>query len=148
MNYQTLLKTFLFTLVLGFPLGLTAQQFSFINYSLEEGLIQSQVEVIIQDRDGFLWVGTVGGVSRFDGKTFTNYSMEDGLLDNHVNSIWEDRNGHIWMGFKGGISKFNGNTFQSFRFKHEFAKASVQSIAEDDKGNLWLGTVVDRSIKS
>ena len=52
------------------------QEYSFIPYSVEDGLTQTQVHSICSDSLGNLWVGTGGGVSKFDGKSFVNYSKE------------------------------------------------------------------------
>ena len=47
-----------------------AQSYSFINFSVAEGLPQSQVSAIVQDEKGYLWVGTMGGLGRFNGRSF------------------------------------------------------------------------------
>lgn len=119
---------------------LSAQQYSFINYSIENGLAQSQVQNIFQDDKGYLWLATYGGLSRYDGKSFVNYSKEDGLLDNRVNSIVESADKEIYVATLGGINKFNGKTFSSFLLKPELSKNQVTSLAVDKQGNLWLGT--------
>ncbi|MBL4654707.1 MAG: hypothetical protein JKY33_02665, partial [Bacteroidia bacterium] len=57
-----------------------SQHYNFINYSIEQGLPQSQVGDIYVDSKGYIWFGTLGGVSKFDGRKFQNFSTEDGLL--------------------------------------------------------------------
>jgi ligand-binding sensor domain-containing protein len=119
---------------------LRAQQYSFINYSIEDGLAQSQVQTIFQDDKGYLWLGTYGGLTRYDGKSFVNYSKEDGLLDNRVNYIVENKNGEIFIATLGGINKFNGKNFTGFPLKADLSKNQVTSLATDNNGNLWAGT--------
>src|SRR6516162_5674267 len=85
------------------PACLSAQKFHFQNYNVQQGLIQSQVLAIAQDHFDNLWFGTLGGVSRFDGKVFTNYSETDGLLNNYANAILADHNSNIWIGTAYGI---------------------------------------------
>ncbi|MDQ3109407.1 MAG: histidine kinase [Bacteroidota bacterium] len=130
-------------------LRLSAQQYSFINYSIEDGLAQSQVQTIFQDDKGYLWMGTYGGLSRYDGKNFVNYSKEDGLLDNRINCIVESKKKEIYVGTLGGINKFNarlngtvgqGKRFESFVLKPELSKNHVIAMALDKEGNLWLCT--------
>jgi len=135
-------KTLLLVLVIlfGFSISTFSQQYNFVNYSIEDGLAQSQVRALCQDNDGYLWIGTLGGVSKFDGIKFTNYSTEDGLLTNQANSIYKTKQGDIWIGGKGGISKFNGLDFESYKFINDLGNNSVLSIAEDKNGNLWMGT--------
>ncbi len=128
------------TLFLILSFNLSAQQYSFINYSIEDGLAQSQVMTIFQDDKGYLWMGTYGGLSRYDGKSFANYSKEDGLLDNRINCIVEGRNKEIVVATLGGINKFNGKTFESIVLKPGLSQNQVIAMAMDRSGNLWLCT--------
>ncbi len=80
-----------------------AQQYSFVDYSTSEGLPQSQVTTITQDRSNYLWIGTLGGVARFNGKEFLTYSTDNGLYNNRVSMltfIGED----LYIGHEGGVS--------------------------------------------
>ena len=79
-----------------------AQQYHFDNYSVKEGLSQSGVYGIVQDKKGTVWLGTSSGLSAFDGKEFTNYSTEDGLSEGGVKSLLADTLGNIWVGHQGG----------------------------------------------
>ncbi|MDX1652127.1 MAG: two-component regulator propeller domain-containing protein, partial [Brumimicrobium sp.] len=80
-----------------------SQRYAFINYSTKEGLPQSQVNAIIQDQDGYLWVGTLGGLARFDGHDFTSFGKNDGLLNNRITHL-EIVNERIYVGHDKGIS--------------------------------------------
>lgn len=98
------MRSFLFLIVLCFLcFSLNAQQYSFISFSTPEGLPQSQVNSITQDEDGYLWVGTFGGLSKFNGRTFTNYSVSDGLLNNRVHSL-SYIDSQLFVGHNNGIS--------------------------------------------
>ena len=72
-----------------------AQELHFTSYNSSDGLPQVQVLAIHQDRKGFLWIGTYGGVTRFDGVAFRTYSRSDGLSANTVTSIAEDATGRL-----------------------------------------------------
>lgn len=89
---------FIVSFILLFSLKLSAQSYNFTNYSLKDGLPQSQVMVIFQAKDRTLWLGTFGGVSNFDGRQFTSYSKADGLGSNSVNCIAEDNQGQVFFG--------------------------------------------------
>ncbi|MCB0401285.1 MAG: histidine kinase [Flavobacteriales bacterium] len=117
-----------------------AQQYNFINYSIENGLAQSQVRAICQDNKGYLWIGTLGGLSKFDGVHFENFSINDGLLNNQINSIFNDSGGNLWFGTNGGVSYYDGHQFVNLQFKTELAENSVMAIAEDQAGNIWFAT--------
>jgi ligand-binding sensor domain-containing protein len=125
---------------LGSGINLSAQQYSFINYSIENGLAQSQVQTIFQDDKGYLWLGTYGGLSRYDGKSFVNFSKEDGLLDNRVNCIVENLKKEIFAGTLGGINKFSGKNFTGIPLKPELSKNQVTSMTVDNENNLWICT--------
>ncbi len=128
-----------------FMLILTAlgwgQHYNFKNYSIEQGLAQSQVRSLFQDSRGYLWIGTLGGgVSRFDGLNFTNFTKKDGLADNHVPAIFEDSEGNIWFGSYAGVSRYDGKKFSPLDVGNSLPDSPVRAIAEDRQGNLWFGS--------
>lgn len=92
-----------------------AQKYHFHNLTVEDGLLQSQATCLAQDRTGHLWIGTFGGLSRYDGRSFTNYTVNDGLLHNTVRAVAADKAGNIWIGGIEGLSCFNGKTFKHYR---------------------------------
>ncbi len=120
------------------PQVLCGQQFNFQNYSLDEGLKQSQVYAMIEDHMGYIWAGTqAGGVCRFDGRTFKQFSTKEGLINNYVEALFEDRDGNIWIGTQKGLSKFDGKKFQNFKHpKSNF----ITAITQEPSGKFWIGT--------
>ena len=141
MNVRSAIVAFALTCFVQFLPGPgKAQQYNFINYSIENGLAQTQVETLFQDHNGFIWIGTLGGLSRFDGINFTNFSIENGLLSNEIESITEDQNGHIWVGTLGGICHFDGRRFTSFQLADSLIEKYIKTMAFDRDGNLWCGT--------
>lgn len=123
-----------------FALNSFAQQYNFVNYSVEHGLIQSQINSLCQDNKGYIWIGTLGGVSKFDGKHFKNYSTKEGLINNQVNAIFMDKSNKIWFGSLGGVSVYNGKKFETLTFKPELSSYFVLSITQDQNGAIWLST--------
>ncbi|PBQ32036.1 hypothetical protein CNR22_09730 [Sphingobacteriaceae bacterium] len=119
---------------------LLAQHYNFINYSTESGLAQSQIRSIAQDRNGYLWLGTLAGLTKYDGKKFVNYSIQNGLIDNQIFSLTEDKSMGLWIGTLGGLNYFDGEKFKSYLFKEDMAENSVTSLGQDLQGNLWLAT--------
>lgn len=122
------------------PFYSQSQQSTFINYSIQEGLSQSQVQSIIQDNNGFLWAGTLGGISKFDGTNFTNLSIADGLLDNQINELYKDKHGNIWMGALGGVMVYDGKKVHSFELPTEHKTFNITCFSEDNDQNIWMGT--------
>src|SRR5690606_31786021 len=93
-----------------------AQRYTFYNLNVENGLIQSQVRTIAQDKYGYLWIGTLGGLSRYDGSGFTSFTVRDGLLDNEILTVKTDPKGQIWIGGRKGLSMYDGNQFRHIHF--------------------------------
>src|ERR1700741_3194636 len=83
------------------------QQYNFHNYSVKDGVAQSQVYSLLQDSRGYLWMGTQGGgITRYDGKEFKTYSIKEGLSSNKVFCIREDKKKNLWMGTMNGLSHY------------------------------------------
>lgn len=120
-------------------MGVAAQPYSFIPYSIAEGLPQSQVYAAACDSRGYLWLGTQGGgVCRFDGLDFETFTTADGLPSNYVQAVFEDSRGRIWIGTQRGFAFFDGRRI--IRPKAQPDEPAVFCFWEKDATNLWLGT--------
>ena len=114
-----------------------SQIYYFDNYSVSEGLAQSKVFSIIQDRNDYIWMGTEGGVSRFDGANFKNFTSEDGLAINGVRTIFEDTSGYIWLGHTGGgITRYDGRNFEVFEEATILISSDITSRTSSCLGNI------------
>ncbi len=122
----------------------------FERLSLEEGLSQSVVYSIIQDKEGFIWMGTQDGLNRYDGYNFMVYKNDPkniaSISNNYVKSVFEDSEGILWSGtLKGVLSKFDklNNQFLNFNINLTHILPEVRGITcicEDDEGFLWIGS--------
>ena len=72
-----------------------AQQLPVSRYGLAEGLPQMQVSSVAEDPLGYLWVGTHGGVARFDGNAFEAFTVADGLPGNAVTALGSGPGGEM-----------------------------------------------------
>lgn len=115
-----------------------AQQYTFINFSTEHGLPQSQITSMCQDKNGYLWFATLGGISRFDGINFYNYSKKNGLLDNQTYSLFIDSKQSIYIGSVGGFSIYNGKTFLPVKLPKKYCNSNVVAFAQDHLKNIWF----------
>ncbi len=115
----------------------------FRHLSLEEGLSSTYVTSIVQDRKGFMWVGTSKGLSQYDGYEFKTFQHDPNdslsLSAGSVRVILEDRDGILWIGTSSGVDKFNRET-ETFTHLFQTYNLPVLSLHEDRDGNLWLGT--------
>jgi DNA-binding NtrC family response regulator/ligand-binding sensor domain-containing protein len=110
-------------------------------YDSTNGLVDSIVQAIVEDQQGYLWFGTLhGGVCRFDGQSFTTFATEDGLAGNEVWAIVADRRGDMWFGTNGGVSHYDGQNFETFTVRNGLPASHVRAMAEDRVGQLWFGT--------
>jgi len=122
MRFLPLLILFLFFSFAGF-----GQKYAFVTYSTEEGLPQSQVNAIAQDDQGYLWIGTIGGLTRFNGEDFVSYTSREGLLNNRITCLTYMDN-KLWVGHDGGISSIEGNTIKNYSFTGEDKSRPVEQI--------------------
>ncbi|HEU4717303.1 MAG TPA: histidine kinase [Bacteroidia bacterium] len=107
---------FLFLFLLA-GVALPAQQLSSIHYDVESGLPSSELYDVHQDRQGFIWLASDRGVSRFDGYTFRNFTKEDSLGDNTIFNIYEDGTGRLWFNaFNGALSWYGNGHFHLYAF--------------------------------
>ena len=83
------------------------------NFTAVDGLPQSQVNNMVEDANGYLWIGTIGGgLARFDGRVFKVYTTLDGLLSNEINFLRLDSHQDLWAVHPRGITKFDGHLFK------------------------------------
>ena len=81
----------------------------------EDGLVNNHVMSVQGDGNGITWIGTVNGVSRYDGENWTSYGTGDGLAGDTVFSIAMDHDGSVWFGTNQGASHFNGTTWTNYQ---------------------------------
>ena len=115
-------------------------------------LISDNVYTIYGDRNGHMWVGAEGGLSRFDPvtDTFINYQPLPENSASLVNTVWiiyQDRSGTLWLGTWGGaLSRFDEKTKSFLNYMpdthdpHRLNGGGVNTIYEDRTGTLWVGT--------
>ena len=117
-----------------------AQQYFFKNYNPENGLLFVQVSCMYQDKQGYLWGGGFGGLTRFDGKTFTNYSPKNGLIDHNVTAISESDDGNIFVGTSKGLSIINKNKILNFSKKAGLYNTNITSFCKGNDKIMYIGT--------
>src|SRR5580704_4727483 len=99
-------------LVLRAP-GLDAQRYSFKRYDQDSGLLNQNVRTLLQDRTGFLWVGTDNGLFRYDGSHFRSFTTADGLPSAKVEDLNQTVDGTLWVATLSGVARLNGERFES-----------------------------------
>ncbi|OWY18970.1 hypothetical protein C7N43_25845 [Sphingobacteriales bacterium UPWRP_1] len=126
------------------------------HYTAQHGLSDNYITALLQDRYGFMWIGTRNGLNRFDGYDFVHYKNIQGsansLSNNYITSLAEDLNGNIYIGTQGGLNRLNPVEGKIDRFWHEpqqqnsIANNKIGDVFADKEGIIWIGayTVLDR----
>ncbi len=146
------LVVILLFLVLPSDLQGVEKSIRFHHLSIEDGLSQSTINTILQDKRGFMWFGTQEGLNRYDGHGFIHYKFSStdphSLGDDFIYTHYEDRQGVLWVGTgSGGLNRFDPVTEQFTRYQHHpgdsktLSNNDVRAIYEDWQGVLWVGTV-------
>ena len=106
-------------------------------WNIQNGLPSQSLKSIAQDEQGYMWLGTQFGLSRFDGNTFTNFNTQnsDFLPSNGINKLLVDSTGLLWVGTKNGLVTLDPKTMMSQTFN---VKGPVRDILEDSKGSIWI----------
>ncbi len=119
--------------------------FWFRHFSVEDGLSSNSVRAIMQDKYGFMWLGTDDGLNRYDGVSVKVYNLNPQGSNDYISSLYETAD-NIWIGTENGVYIFDYETesFEPFRTltpQGDSIKSNVNHIVEDRDGNLWLSTV-------
>jgi len=138
------LKNILSFLAIGAALysgRLHGQPYYFNHYQVESGLSNNSVQCSIQDDDGFLWIGTINGLNRFDGytfKTFYNDPVDSNSIgSNFIRCLYNDRHGTIWVGTNKGVYLYN-KIGERFSLVKSLPKGNSTQIIGDAKGSFWI----------
>ncbi|HMC59595.1 MAG TPA: two-component regulator propeller domain-containing protein, partial [Candidatus Solibacter sp.] len=109
------------------------------HYGLADGLGSLAVRELYQDSGGAVWVGTGGGLTRFeDGKT-TLFNARSGMPNDSATVVYEDEQKTLWAGTPAGLVRLKNGVITTFGTEAGISSA-VEQITGDLKGNLWLGT--------
>lgn len=108
-----------------------------------DGLPEQTVQAFAQTPDGYLWIGTTGGLLRFDGARFVTFDRQNtpGLIDNNIFCLTVTRDGALWIGTEGGgLARYYGGTFRTWTTREGLSNDFVRTIVEDARGTIWAGT--------
>lgn len=131
--------------------------YRFEHITVNEGLSHSDAMTVVQDRYGFIWVGTNDGIDRYDGYELKKYQLpvnpQNGLSGNRIRSMYLDQQGRLWIGAESaGLFLFDPNRDQFVNSTQQtimsdgapllklLAQSDVVDITSDAQGRLWVGT--------
>lgn len=133
-KYYFLTFVFCFALVSNY----FSQKYSFTNFNVDDGLPQSTVYEIYQDKLGFLWIGTDGGgLSRYDGYRFKQFGKKNGLNGNVIKKIIEDNKNNIWIATNNGLYYLKNDSIFILKEIPNNNSIYFTSVIIDSKQNIW-----------
>lgn len=125
----------------GSTIGRGRLPFTFRAWQREQGLPQNFVRALAQTRDGYLWVGSDAGVSRFDGARFVFFGVPEGFQSGPTQALLGDREGDLWIGsVSQGLGRWHQGRYTAYTRKDGLPSDSVNALVQDDDGSIWAGT--------
>jgi len=118
-------------------------QYNLDAWTTASGLPQNTITAIAQTQDGYLWMGSFGGLARFDGARFVVFdkSTNPALRNSGVHALLADRSGGLWVGTNGGgLTLLKDGTARTFTMADGLGADVVRSLFQDRQGRVWAGT--------
>ncbi|HZS55551.1 MAG TPA: two-component regulator propeller domain-containing protein [Bryobacteraceae bacterium] len=130
---------------IGTELGLArfdGSRFIVFDKSNTPELQSNVIDALLEDHEGNLWIGTVGGgVTCLSHRRFRTYTMRQGLSSDSIHALLEDEAGDIWIGTdSGGLDRLHNGQITSFTTANGLPDNEVFSLARGANGSLWVGT--------
>ena len=133
------------------PAAATVDSVRFRNFGIASGLSQVTARAMLQDAQGFMWIGTQDGLNRFDGYNFRVYHRDrrnpSSLSDSHITALARGDGGTLWVGtMAGGLNRLDPATDVITAYRHQpeapdsLAADSVVALLRRGDGNLWIAT--------
>jgi ligand-binding sensor domain-containing protein/signal transduction histidine kinase len=109
-------------------------------FTMKQGLVNDFVRAFSEGRDGSIWIGTDGGLSRWRNGAFQNFYPQDGLAYTSIRALLPDRDGSLWIATDGGLSHFREGSFAREPLLERFRGQKIWALYQDGEGGLWIGT--------
>src|ERR1039458_2062841 len=129
------LKGILMLLAFAVPVSLPAQRQLFRGYGSADGLSNLNVKCLLQDRTGYIWVGTDNGLFRYDGSEFIHFGRAEGLPNTEIRSLAESPEGVLWVATQSGIVRLAGTQFKAVDVGEQ---GEFHGVAFDRLGRMYL----------
>ena len=122
---------------------LSAERLPVQRHGVAEGLAEETVTALLKDSRGYLWIGSLNGLSRYDGERFRVYGVEDGLPKARIWALAESVDGSVWVATSGGLVRISASepsTRPVFRPAGPAVGKPVEYVFADPRGSIWWGT--------
>ncbi len=127
------------------PMHAQSQSHQYVTrvWHTEQGLPQNSVNAMLQDHRGYIWIGTFGGLARFDGERFTVFDSANtrGFGSDQISSLYESRSGTLWIGtVDGGLIRLQDGVATTYTERDGLPNRWVTSVRGDAEGQVWINT--------
>ncbi len=116
-------------------------QIEFTHLKAQDGLSQSWVKSICQDKYGFMWFGTNEGLNKYDGYSFTVYKNnpedKNSISNNAIESIYEDKSGNLWVGTENGLNLYDREN-DRFIYNTKLSRKRIADFLELEDGSIFM----------
>ena len=110
-------------------------------YNDLNGLPTGEANTILQTSDGYIWIGSYGGLIRFDGSQFTNYSLNGSIDSSSIRSLYEDSKGRLWIGTNDkGVVLLENNEFIHIASPDDYSFLCIRDFTETSDGKIYLAS--------
>jgi signal transduction histidine kinase/ligand-binding sensor domain-containing protein/DNA-binding response OmpR family regulator len=113
------------------------------NWQIQDGMPNDKVQALARTPDGYLWIGTLEGLARFDGVRFTVFDRTNTpeMASASIHALLVDSRGRLWVGTQIGLMRMDGQgRLRMYQGMQGLAEAEIQTLAEDKDGRIWVGT--------
>ncbi len=110
-------------------------------YNEQNGLPTGEANTVIQTSDGYIWIGSYGGLIRYDGANIRNYSVEGAITSSSIRSLFEDSKGRLWIGTNdAGVVMMEDDVFTEISSPEDNTFLCIRDFTEDKNGNIYVAS--------
>src|SRR5882724_12326335 len=112
-------------------------------WQMQDGLPEQTVQAFAQTKERYLWIGTTGGLLRFDGARLVLFDRDNtsAFTDNNVFNLTVGNDGTLWIATEGGgLIRYQNGGFRSYSTKDGLLNDFIRTVYQDRKGTIWIGS--------
>ncbi|MDD4236350.1 MAG: two-component regulator propeller domain-containing protein [Bacteroidales bacterium] len=110
------------------------------HYTYEQALAADNVRSVAIDNNGEIWIGTISGITNYNGTTFTTYTTEDGLGSNLIYDIYIDNSNNVWAATGYGLAVYDGVVWNNYIMDDGMPSNTIWTVSGDENDVIWFGT--------
>ncbi len=110
-------------------------------YNEQTGLPTGEANTVLQTSDGYIWIGSYGGLIRYDGTSFRNYSVERAIQSSSIRALFEDSQGRLWIGTNdAGVIMMEDDEFTDIISPEDRSFACIRDFTEGEDGTIYIAS--------